>query len=148
MVSSFKVIEEMIIPWDSLVGGMLLGISAVLLLLINGKIAGISGVINGLISPKEGDYWWRLLFAIGLIAGGVITVLLTGVDAPDTSNTPMMGIVLPGLLVGAGTRLANGCTSGHGICGIGRLSKRSIVATSIFMCVAAVTVYVRLHILG
>lgn len=136
------------IPWDSLVGGMLLGISAVLLLLINGKIAGISGVINGLISPKEGDYWWRLLFVVGLIAGGVITVLFTGIDAPDTSSTPMMGIVLAGLLVGAGTRLANGCTSGHGICGMGRLSKRSIVATSIFMCVAAVTVYVRLHILG
>ncbi|WCP68761.1 YeeE/YedE family protein [Vibrio tubiashii] len=136
------------IPWDSLVGGMLLGTSSAMLLLINGKIAGISGVINGLVSPKEGDYWWRLLFAIGLIAGGVLTVLFTGIDAPDTSNTPMMGIVLAGLLVGAGTRLANGCTSGHGICGIGRLSKRSIIATSIFMCVAAITVYVRLHILG
>ncbi|EIU6819143.1 YeeE/YedE family protein [Vibrio parahaemolyticus] len=135
-----------VIPWESLFGGILLGISATILLLVNGKIAGISGIMNGIMSPKKGDYSWRLLFAVGMIAGGLISVLMLGVAVPSTVNLSLGMVIAAGLLVGIGTRLGNGCTSGHGICGMGRLSKRSIVATCVFMAVAGLTVFVRLHL--
>ncbi|HHX8508945.1 TPA: YeeE/YedE family protein [Vibrio diabolicus] len=135
-----------VIPWESLFGGILLGISATILLLVNGKIAGISGIMNGIMSPKKGDYSWRLLFAVGMIAGGLISVLVLGVAVPSTANLSLGMVIAAGLLVGIGTRLGNGCTSGHGICGMGRLSKRSIVATCVFMAVAGLTVFVRLHL--
>ncbi|EOS8337132.1 YeeE/YedE family protein [Vibrio parahaemolyticus] len=135
-----------VIPSESLFGGILLGISATILLLVNGKIAGISGIMNGIMSPKKGDYSWRLLFAVGMIAGGLISVLMLGVAAPSTANLSLGMVIAAGLLVGIGTRLGNGCTSGHGICGMGRLSKRSIVATCVFMAVAGLTVFVRLHL--
>ncbi|EHV9719752.1 TPA: YeeE/YedE family protein [Vibrio parahaemolyticus] len=135
-----------VIPWESLFGGILLGISATILLLVNGKIAGISGIMNGIMSPKKGDYSWRLLFAVGMIAGGLISVLMLGVAVPSTANLSLGMVIAAGLLVGIGTRLGNGCTSGHGICGMGRLSKRSIVVTCVFMAVAGLTVFVRLHL--
>ncbi|EJG0041170.1 MULTISPECIES: YeeE/YedE family protein [Vibrio harveyi group] len=135
-----------VIPWESLFGGILLGFSATILLLVNGKIAGISGIMNGIMSPKKGDYSWRLLFAVGMIAGGLISVLMLGVAVPSTANLSLGMVIAAGLLVGIGTRLGNGCTSGHGICGMGRLSKRSIVATCVFMAVAGLTVFVRLHL--
>ncbi|EPW1044160.1 YeeE/YedE family protein [Vibrio parahaemolyticus] len=135
-----------VIPWESLFGGILLGISATILLLVNGKIAGISGIMNGIMSPKKGDYSWRLLFAVGMIAGGLISVLMLGVAVPSTANLSLGMVIAAGLLIGIGTRLGNGCTSGHGICGMGRLSKRSIVATCVFMAVAGLTVFVRLHL--
>ncbi|HHX8495776.1 hypothetical protein A6E00_09080 [Vibrio diabolicus] len=135
-----------VIPWESLFGGLLLGISATILLLVIGKIAGISGIMNGIMSPKKGDYSWRLLFAVGMIAGGLISVLMLGVAVPSTANLSLGMVIAAGLLVGIGTRLGNGCTSGHGICGMGRLSKRSIVATCVFMAVAGLTVFVRLHL--
>ncbi|EJG1534580.1 YeeE/YedE family protein [Vibrio parahaemolyticus] len=135
-----------VIPWESLFGSILLGISATILLLVNGKIAGISGIMNGIMSPKKGDYSWRLLFAVGMIAGGLISVLMLGVAVPSTANLSLGMVIAAGLLVGIGTRLGNGCTSGHGICGMGRLSKRSIVATCVFMAVAGLTVFVRLHL--
>ncbi|HCG7191369.1 YeeE/YedE family protein [Vibrio parahaemolyticus] len=135
-----------VIPWESLFGGILLGISATILLLVNGKIAGISGIMKGIMSPKKGDYSWRLLFAVGMIAGGLISVLMLGVAVPSTANLSLGMVIAAGLLVGIGTRLGNGCTSGHGICGMGRLSKRSIVATCVFMAVAGLTVFVRLHL--
>ncbi|EHH1242775.1 YeeE/YedE family protein [Vibrio parahaemolyticus] len=135
-----------VIPWESLFGGILLGISVTILLLVNGKIAGISGIMNGIMSPKKGDYSWRLLFAVGMIAGGLISVLMLGVAVPSTANLSLGMVIAAGLLVGIGTRLGNGCTSGHGICGMGRLSKRSIVATCVFMAVAGLTVFVRLHL--
>ncbi|EGQ9804950.1 YeeE/YedE family protein [Vibrio parahaemolyticus] len=135
-----------VIPWESLFGGILLGISATILLLVNGKIAGISGIMNGIMSPKKGDYSWRLLFAVGMITGGLISVLMLGVAVPSTANLSLGMVIAAGLLVGIGTRLGNGCTSGHGICGMGRLSKRSIVATCVFMAVAGLTVFVRLHL--
>ncbi|WP_274012043.1 YeeE/YedE family protein [Vibrio parahaemolyticus] len=135
-----------VIPWESLFGGILLGISATILLLVNGKIAGISGIMNGIMSPKKGDYSWRLLFSVGMIAGGLISVLMLGVAVPSTANLSLGMVIAAGLLVGIGTRLGNGCTSGHGICGMGRLSKRSIVATCVFMAVAGLTVFVRLHL--
>ncbi|HHX8290320.1 TPA: YeeE/YedE family protein [Vibrio diabolicus] len=135
-----------VIPWESLFGGLLLGLSATILLLVNGKIAGISGIMNGIMSPKKGDYSWRLLFAVGMIAGGLISVLMLGVAVPSTANLSLGMVIAAGLLVGIGTRLGNGCTSGHGICGMGRLSKRSVVATCVFMVVAGLTVFVRLHL--
>ncbi|HHX8270560.1 TPA: YeeE/YedE family protein [Vibrio diabolicus] len=135
-----------VIPWESLFGGILLGISATILLLVNGKIAGISGIMNGIMSPKKDDYSWRLLFAVGMIAGGLISVLMLGVAVPSTANLSLGMVIAAGLLVGIGTRLGNGCTSGHGICGMGRLSKRSIVATCVFMAVAGLAVFVRLHL--
>jgi hypothetical protein len=137
----------MTIPWDSLFGGMLLGVSATLLLLFNGKIAGISGVLTGLMTPKKRDYAWRWLFVLGMISGGIAGVHFLGAEVPSEYSTTTGMLIIAGLLVGIGTRLGNGCTSGHGICGIGRLSIRSIVATCIFMAAAAITVFVRLHLL-
>ncbi len=133
-------------PWESLLGGVLLGISATMMLLMNGKIAGISGILTGLLTPKSRDFAWRLLFAVGMVSGGVLGVLEFGSHIPTEFDSSTLLLAVAGLLVGIGTRLGNGCTSGHGICGIGRLSKRSIVATCVFMFVAAVTVFVRLHL--
>ncbi|EMP93600.1 putative transmembrane protein [Vibrio paracholerae 87395] len=117
------------------------------MLLMNGKIAGISGILTGLLTPKSRDFAWRLLFVVGMICGGVIGVKLLGHDVPTDFGVSGIVLATAGLLVGVGTRLANGCTSGHGICGIGRFSKRSIVATCVFMVVAAITVFVRLHLM-
>ncbi|EGQ7928519.1 YeeE/YedE family protein [Vibrio vulnificus] len=134
-----------VVPWESLVGGILLGISALTMLLVNGKVAGISGILTGLLTPKSRDFAWRLMFVIGMVSGGVLAVTFGAASASVALPTSGVLIAAAGLLVGIGTRLGNGCTSGHGICGIGRLSKRSIVATAIFMAVAAMTVFVRLH---
>ncbi|WP_028021817.1 YeeE/YedE family protein [Enterovibrio calviensis] len=136
------------IPWNALLGGMLLGVSALTLFAFNGRIAGISGIAGGLLKPKSSDVLWRLLFLGGMVGAGLVSPLI-GFNYPDFSSltpstTPLIAIGA-GLLVGIGTRLANGCTSGHGICGMGRLSKRSIVATLIFMGSAFLTVFVRLH---
>ncbi|MDA0110305.1 hypothetical protein C9980_18955 [Vibrio mediterranei] len=137
---------ELVIPWASLFGGMLLGVSAILLLHFNGKIAGISGIVGRLFEPKTIDKNWRLLFVIGMIAGGVLSA--KALNAPIAEMVvPDYLIVIAGLLVGIGTKIGNGCTSGHGICGMGRLSKRSIVATMTFMGSAMITAYVMLHVL-
>lgn len=137
----------MTIPWLSLFGGMLLGISATILLLFNGKIAGISGIVTGLITPKQSDYTWRWLFVVGMISGGGLGVYAFGAHVPSEYAVSTAILMAAGFLVGMGTRLGNGCTSGHGICGIGRLSVRSIAATCVFMLVAGITVFVRLHLL-
>ncbi|AAO07302.1 YeeE/YedE family protein [Vibrio vulnificus] len=134
-----------VVPWESLAGGILLGISALTMLLVNGKVAGISGILTGLLTPKSRDFAWRLMFVVGMVSGGVLAVTFGAASASVALPTSGVLIAAAGLLVGIGTRLGNGCTSGHGICGIGRLSKRSIVATAIFMAVAAMTVFVRLH---
>ncbi|WP_438468414.1 YeeE/YedE family protein [Vibrio vulnificus] len=134
-----------VVPWESLAGGILLGISALTMLLVNGKVAGISGILTGLLTPKSRDFAWRLMFVVGMVSGGVLAVTFGAASASVALPTSGVLIASAGLLVGIGTRLGNGCTSGHGICGIGRLSKRSIVATAIFMAVAAMTVFVRLH---
>ncbi|ROV58450.1 MULTISPECIES: YeeE/YedE family protein [Vibrio] len=135
------------IPWNALIGGMLLGCSATLLLLFNGKVAGISGIVNGLFARVRGDVAWRLVFVIGMVFGGGSAIRLFSINVPDTQNISLVAFAVAGLLVGVGTRLGNGCTSGHGICGIGRLSKRSIVATVTFMLVAGITVFIRLHVI-
>ena len=135
------------IPWDALAGGVLLGISASGLLLLNGRIAGISGIVSGLLASKQGEVSWRLLFVIGMMASGLLAPVV-GFTLPETLPvSSFFWVGLAGLLVGVGTKIGNGCTSGHGICGMGRLSKRSIVATCIFMAVAIATVFVRLHVL-
>lgn len=136
------------IPWLSLFGGMLLGVSALVLLLVNGKIAGISGIVNGLFAQGSSDKGWRWLFLSGMVIAGAISVNWLGVDIPTEPNGSWLAVIAAGLLVGAGTRIGNGCTSGHGICGMGRFSVRSIVATCTFMTVAIVTVYVRFHLGG
>ncbi len=135
------------IPWASLAGGILLGFSAILMLLLNGKVAGISGILAGLLKPKSADFSWRLLFVVGLISGGIWAASVYTTAVPIVYSSSMMMLAVAGFLVGVGTRLGNGCTSGHGICGIGRLSKRSIVATCVFMGVAALTVFLRLHVI-
>lgn len=135
------------VPWESLAGGVLLGISALTMLLINGKVAGISGILTGLLTPKTKDFAWRLMFVMGMVSGGFLAVVFLGGPEIATIGTSSGLLVAAGLLVGIGTRLGNGCTSGHGICGIGRLSTRSIVATVVFMLVAAITVFIRLHLI-
>src|SRR5262249_13371692 len=130
----------------SLFGGILIGLSAALLLLTKGRIAGISGVVAGLLRRREGDLAWRLLFLAGLGGGGLLfTLLLHQRMTPPLVSPPLM--VAAGLLVGFGTRLGGGCTSGHGVCGIGRLSPRSLLATLTFMATGALTVFVVRHVL-
>ncbi len=129
-------------PWSALAGGALLGLSATLLLLFSGKIAGISGIIGGLLKPQKGEFSWRLAFVLGMF-GSAFILAPWPIELPELTGQPSITIVIAGLLVGFGTRLGNGCTSGHGIVGIGRFSKRSLVATCIFMLVAALLVLIR-----
>lgn len=132
----------------SLLGGILIGLSASLLLLFNGRVAGISGIAGGLLSPSNGDVGWRVAFLGGLMLGGVLLVafLPRAMGAPVISGVGLP--VLAGLLVGVGTRLGGGCTSGHGVCGVARGAKRSLVATCVFVFAAMVTVFVTRHLMG
>jgi len=135
-------------PISAAIGGALIGISAVLLMLLNGRIAGITGIFAGLIDPVSTDRAWRATFIVGLIAAPLSAALL-GYPIPiPHMPTSFATIAVAGLLVGFGTRLSNGCTSGHGICGIARLSPRSITATAIFMAAAIVVVAVTRHAVG
>jgi uncharacterized protein len=134
-------------PVSGLIGGLLIGLAAALLLLLNGRISGISGIVGGLLAPKSGDAGWRVVFVAGLLLGAFIYMLATGGAMPVIMQTSLPIIVVAGLLVGFGTRLGSGCTSGHGICGIARLSRRSIVATLVFMGVAILTVFLTHHVI-
>jgi uncharacterized membrane protein YedE/YeeE len=124
--------------WVSLAGGLLIGAGAALLLLAEGRVAGISGVVGGLLRPRPGSVAWRVWFLAGLIGGGALFALARGAQPLAPARAPLL--VASGLLVGFGTRLSGGCTSGHGVCGVGRLSRRSIVATLIFMATGALAV--------
>jgi hypothetical protein len=131
------------------IGGILIGISAVLLMALSGRIAGISGIVGGLLPPKPAlDRSWRLAFIVGLLAPPIILRSLTGDDRIGAPTVGTGVLILAGLLVGIGTALGGGCTSGHGICGISRLSPRSIVAVCVFMATAIVTLFVSRHVLG
>ncbi|RKI64859.1 YeeE/YedE family protein [Corallococcus sp. AB049A] len=133
-----------------LLGGALIGLSASLLLLANGRVAGISGIAGSLLAPVRGDVLWRVLFLGGLLTGGLLLAWLRpGSFAPPASlSTGGAGLlVAAGLLVGFGSRLGNGCTSGHGVCGISRGSVRSIAATLTFMATAVLTVFLIRHVL-
>lgn len=136
-------------PIIALVGGLMIGASAALLLLSHGRIAGISGIVGGLMTrPEAGDRAWRWAFLAGLIfAGAVAALWFPGAFAMDLVRSPA-ALIGAGLLVGFGTRLGNGCTSGHGVCGISRMSPRSIVATLTFIASGAVTVFVAKAWLG
>ena len=134
-------------PWSALAGGAVIGLAAALLVLFNGRIAGISGIIGGLIRPKTGDINWRLAFMLGLVAAPILWQFFTPLPSIqiDTSYTLL---AIAGLITGIGTRYGSGCTSGHGICGISRVSPRSIIATLAFMGTGFVTVYLMRHVLG
>ena len=135
-------------PISAAIGGALIGLAAVLLMLFNGRIAGVSGITDGLVNPRTNDHLWRLTFIIGLVAAPLAAALVGyGVPMPQMP-TNYATIVVAGLLVGFGTRLGNGCTSGHGICGIARLSPRSITATGVFMIAAIVVVALMRHVVG
>jgi uncharacterized membrane protein YedE/YeeE len=136
-------------PWSSLTGGIILGIASALFILINGRILGISGILGGLLPPKVGDTTWRIAFLLGMFAAPTVfhaVVPAEYITAPRIDATEWM-IVVAGLLVGVGTRYASGCTSGHGVCGLSRLSPRSLVATASFMSAGFVTVYVVRHLI-
>lgn len=129
-----------------LTGGILLGLSAICLLLTLGRVAGISGIAWGSIAGP--DRGWRWLFLVGLLLGGLLTHTVIGQPLPDESIAPTWLIAISGLLVGIGTRMGSGCTSGHGVCGLGRRSPRSVTATLTFMTLGIVTVFVMQNLLG
>ena len=134
-------------PWSSLAGGALIGVAAAMLALLNGRIAGISGVLGGILRPINGDVGWRVAFIAGLVSAPLAYFLVAGVPRVqiDASYTALL---LAGLLVGIGTRYGSGCTSGHGVCGLSRFSGRSLAATASFMGAGFLTVYIARHFLG
>jgi uncharacterized membrane protein YedE/YeeE len=134
-------------PVSGLIGGLLIGLAATLLLLLNGRLSGISGIVGGMLAPKSSDAGWRVAFVSGLLLGTSIYMLATGDAIAVRMQASVPVLVVAGLLVGFGTQLGSGCTSGHGICGIARLSKRSIVATAVFMGVAVLVVFLTRHVL-
>ena len=134
-------------PWSALAGGALIGLAAALLVLLNGRIAGISGVLGGLLRPARGDTAWRAAFVLGLVAAPLAYGLLAPLPLPQIQAGDG-ALVLAGLLVGVGTRYGAGCTSGHGVCGLARLSPRSLVATLCFMGAGFATVFVLRHLLN
>ncbi|MEX1033552.1 MAG: YeeE/YedE family protein [Cellvibrionaceae bacterium] len=135
-------------PITGLIGGILIGIASVIMLWGSGRITGISGIFGGLLTPARGDIAWRAAFIGGLIVGGLLWPLVSGNPLPVDLQVSWPVMLIAGLLVGFGTRLGSGCTSGHGVCGIGRLSPRSLVATLIFMLAAFFTTYISRHVLG
>jgi uncharacterized membrane protein YedE/YeeE len=133
-------------PFSATVGGLLVGLSAAVLLLFNGRIAGISGIVGGLLQrPRAGDFAWRIAFTAGLIAAPVLYQLVAQLPESRIDAEPGM-LIVAGLLVGFGTRLGSGCTSGHGVCGLSRRSPRSLVATLTFMAAGFLTVFALRHL--
>ena len=136
-------------PYSALIGGALIGLSAALLLFLNGRIAGISGIAGKALFPeRRGDVSWRMFFLAGLILGPLVSRLIEGNAVLFRIETSLPVLVIAGLLVGYGTSLGGGCTSGHGICGLARFSPRSALATVVFMVVAGMTVYIVRHWIG
>jgi uncharacterized membrane protein YedE/YeeE len=134
-------------PWASLAGGALIGLAAAMFVLFNGRIAGISGILGGLLQWPKGDVAWRVAFLLGLISAPVFYGLY--VPLPQVQvDAGTATLVAAGLLVGIGTRYGAGCTSGHGVCGLSRLSPRSLVATAAFMTAGFVTVFIVRHLIG
>ena len=135
-------------PLLALLGGALIGVASVLLMMLTGRIAGISGILGGLLAPGAKDKAWRIAFVVGLIAAPLIFAAMGRSLAVPDMPASWLVVAAAGLLVGFGTRLGSGCTSGHGVCGIARLSPRSVVATAIFMVTAVATVAIVRHVLG
>jgi uncharacterized membrane protein YedE/YeeE len=139
---------ELFTPISAAVGGILIGASAALLWLTLGRIAGISGIIGSLLTPSREDNAWRVAFIAGLVVAPVLYSAVGGFVPPIVVDAPTSVVVTAGLLVGFGTRLGGGCTSGHGVCGMARLSPRSIVATLLFMTAGFASVFVARHLFG
>ena len=135
-------------PQAALAGGVLIGIAAVAFALLNGRIAGISGIAGGLLKPERGDVAWRIAFLAGLVAAPVLCKLVTGGWADVHIDAGVGRLLIGGLLVGIGTRYGSGCTSGHGVCGLAQRSPRSLAATLVFMAVGFATVFLARHLLG
>lgn len=134
-------------PWTSLAGGLLIGVAAAMFLLLNGRIAGISGILGGLLRPTPGDIGWRVAFILGLLVAPLVYQLVAPLPSVQI-DADTATLVLAGLLVGVGTRYGSGCTSGHGVCGLSRLSLRSLVGTASFMAAGFLTVFVVRHLFG
>lgn len=135
-------------PLSALAGGVLIGLAVVALLWLNGRIAGISGIIGGLLPPVPGDMGWRALFAVGLALGAGLYRIAGGpLKAIEVTTSPVL-LIAGGLLVGFGTAVGGGCTSGHGVCGLARLSGRSLAATLTFMAAGVITVWIVRHLWG
>lgn len=135
-------------PWASLVGGILIGLSAAMVMALFGRIAGISGITTGAWPGARDDWGWRLAFVAGLVAAPLAIILVTGGGVEQTVSNNLSGMAVAGLLVGFGTAWGSGCTSGHGVCGLARLSWRSLGAVVTFMAAAAATVFVLRHVIG
>jgi uncharacterized membrane protein YedE/YeeE len=133
--------------WPALGGGILIGASALMLYLFNGRIAGISGITGSVFGSQGHEFRWRALFVAGLVIGGLVLTMVRGAPPSLTFESSTLVTVIAGLLVGYGTRLGSGCTSGHGVCGLARLSKRSLVSLLIFMGVAILTVFIKRHVI-
>ena len=134
-------------PWTALAGGLLIGLASAMFLLVNGRIAGISGIVGGLLRPVSGDIAWRVAFVAGMIAAPLILAMAAPLPAVQVDAGPA-ALMMAGLLVGFGARCGSGCTSGHGVCGLARGSARSLVATAAFMLAGFVTVFAVRHLLG
>jgi uncharacterized protein len=134
-------------PWPALAGGMLIGLAAAMLVLLNGRIAGISGILGGLLRPLRGDAAWRVAFLAGLMGAPMVYRMFSTLP-PVQVDARYGPLVVAGLLVGVGTRYGSGCTSGHGVCGLSRLSPRSLIATVAFMGAGFAVVFVMRHIVG
>ena len=134
-------------PWGSLAGGILIGLSATILILMHGRVAGISGIVGGLLGPRKGDVSWRLAFLAGLIGAPLVYALFLPLPEVRAVAGPA-GLVAAGLIVGIGTRYGSGCTSGHGVCGVSRMSPRSLAATAAFMLAGFATVFVLRHLIA
>ena len=132
-------------PWASLAGGILIGIAAAMLVLLNGRVAGISGIVGGLLAPRRDDTAWRVAFLAGLLLSPLLMMLVASNPAPRI-DAGFGTLALAGLLVGVGTSYGSGCTSGHGVCGLSRLSPRSLVATLAFMAAGMATVFFVRHL--
>ena len=133
-------------PFSALAGGALIGLSATVLLLLNGQIAGVSGVLSGLLGPTRGDIVWRVLFLAGLVLGAVLFSGIPSATVAIEIDASLPVLIGGGLLVGFGTRMGGGCTSGHGVCGVARLSPRSIIATLVFLGCGMASVFVVRHL--
>ena len=134
-------------PWPALAGGVLIGVAAAMFVLLNGRIAGISGVIGGLLRYAKGDTLWRAAFVLGLLGAPLLYALFATLPRPQI-DAGYGALIAAGLLVGIGTRYGAGCTSGHGVCGLSRLSPRSLIATVTFMAAGFITVYGFRHLTG
>lgn len=134
-------------PWMSLAGGIMIGVAAVMFILLNGRIAGISGILGGLLRPVKGDTLWRVAFLLGMIAAPLAWQIMATLP-PMRIDADYPLLIVAGLVVGISTRYGSGCTSGHGVCGISRMSPRSLAATAAFMASGFVTVFVARHLIG